>query len=56
MILSWREREERANARAAEFKAREISEPVFRASLFALRFRGDDIDMAVRANWPTDVG
>jgi len=56
MILSWREREERADARAAEFKAGEIDEDVFRASLFALRYRGDDIDMAVRANWPTDVG
>jgi len=52
MILSHREREERAEARAAEFKAGEMNETMFRACLFALRYRGDDIDFAVNANRP----
>lgn len=52
MMLDWREREERLEARAAEFRAREISEPVFRAALFALRYRGDEIEFAVNANRP----
>lgn len=52
MILSWKEREERAEARAAEYRAGELSEHVFRACLFALRYRGDDIEMAERANRP----
>lgn len=53
MILSAREREERAEARAAEYRAGEISEHVFRACLFALRYRGDDIEFAVRENRPS---
>lgn len=52
MILSHHEREERVEARVAEFKTGQITEPVFRASLFALRYRGDDIDFAVNANRP----
>lgn len=52
MILSQRERDERIDARAAEFKAGEMTEAVFRACLFALRMRGEDINMTVRANWP----
>lgn len=52
MILSWQEREERKQARADEFKAGEISEDVFRACLFALLYRGDDIEFAVRENRP----
>lgn len=56
MILSAREREERAAARADEFRAGEISEEVFRACLYALRYRGGDIDLMVRENWPTLAG
>lgn len=52
MILSWREREERKQARADEFRAGEISEQVFRASLFALRYRGDEIDFVVNESRP----
>lgn len=52
MILSSREREERAQARADEFKRGELTEAVFRASLFALRYRGDDIDFWVSENRP----
>lgn len=52
MILSHHEREERMEARAAEFKAGWISEPVFRASLFALRMRGDEIEFVVNRYRP----
>lgn len=50
MLLNSREREERAQARADEFRRGEITETVFRASLFALRYRGDDIDFWVNEN------
>ena len=52
MILSFRERQERIDARAAEFRAGEMSEEVYRACLFALGMRGRDIDTEVRLNWP----
>ncbi len=52
MRLSHEEIQERAGARSAEFKAGEMTEAVYRASLFALGFRGDDISMEVRRNWP----
>lgn len=52
MILSWKEREERKQARADEFRAGQISEDTFRACLFALGYRGDDIGFAVRENRP----
>lgn len=52
MILSWQEREERKQARADEFRASEASEEVFRASLFALGYRADDIEFAVKENRP----
>ena len=52
MRLSHTERQERIDARTAEFKAREISEEVYRASLFALGMRGQDITTEVNLNWP----
>lgn len=52
MILSWQERKERIEARCAEFKAGEISEAVFTASLFALGVRGEAIRTEVKLNWP----
>jgi len=52
MRLTHEEIQERAEARSAEFKAGEMTEPVYRASLFVLGFRGDDISMEVRRNWP----
>lgn len=56
MRLSHAETEERVEARAAEYKAGEISEHVFRASLFALRYRGDDIEFLVRQHAPAANG
>lgn len=47
-ILSFRSKQERIEARGAEYKAGEISEAVFRASLYALGLRLDDLDHEVR--------
>ena len=52
MILSSRERQERIDARTAEFKAGEMSEEVYRACLYALGMRGQDITTEVHLNWP----
>jgi hypothetical protein len=52
MILSHTERQERIDARTAEFRAGEMTETVYRACLFALGMRGRDIDIEVRLNWP----
>lgn len=51
-IISFRERQERIAARAAEHKAGELTEPAFRASLFALGLRNDDISHEVRSSAP----
>ena len=51
-ILSFRSRQERIEARSAEFKAGEMTEAVYRASLYALGLRLDDIDHQVRFNAP----
>jgi hypothetical protein len=50
--LSHQEREERYAARTDEFKSGLISEDVYRAALFGLNYRSDDIDMNVRQNRP----
>ena len=52
MRLSYQEVRERIDARTAEFKAGEMSEEVYRACLFALGMRGQDITTEVRLNWP----
>lgn len=54
MRLSHQECDERYAARTDEFKSGMISEATYRASLFGLNYRGDDIDMAVRQNKPAD--
>jgi hypothetical protein len=51
MRLTHEERQERYQARTDEFKSGVISEDVYRASLFVLDYRGEDISMAVRENW-----
>lgn len=43
---------ERYAARTDEFKSGVISEALYRASLFGLGYRGEDIEMEVRANRP----
>jgi hypothetical protein len=50
--LTHEEVTERCEARSDEFKLGLISESVYRASLFALGLRGEDISMEVRRNWP----
>lgn len=53
MRLLHHEREARAAARSDEFRRGMLSEPAYRASLFALGYRGDDIEMDVRKHAPT---
>lgn len=52
MRLSSEERDELWRARTDEFKAGVISEEVYRASLFALMYRGENIDAEVRRHQP----
>ena len=52
MRLSHTERQERIDVRTAEFKAGEMTEAVYRACLYALGMRGEDISTEVRLNWP----
>lgn len=52
MRLSHEERQERYQARTDEYRSGVISEEVYRASLFVLGYRGEDISMEVRLNWP----
>lgn len=43
MNRNWRDREELVEARGAEYKAGTMSEEQFRAYLFSMRYRGEDI-------------
>lgn len=52
MRLSHQEIIERYEARTREFKVGDITEAVYRANLFALGYRGKDIDTEVRLNRP----
>jgi hypothetical protein len=42
-MLSWKERQERIEARGAEYRAGAMTEDQFRAYLFGMRLRGQDI-------------
>jgi hypothetical protein len=42
-MLDWKERQERIDARGAEYRAGCMSEDQFRAYLFGARQRGEDI-------------
>jgi hypothetical protein len=42
-MLSWRDRQERVQARGAEYQAGLMTEQMFRAYLFSMRVRGEDI-------------
>lgn len=52
MHLSREERDERRAARIHQFSIGELTEPVFRASMFALGVRMDEIDFLVRMHRP----
>lgn len=43
MNRNWRDREELVEARGAEYKAGQMTEAQFRAYLFGMRLRGEDI-------------
>jgi hypothetical protein len=42
-MLSWKERQERVEARGAEYRAGAMTEAMFSAYLFSMRYRGHDI-------------
>lgn len=42
-MKTWQEREELIEARGAEYRAGEMTEDQFRAYLFSMRYRGQDI-------------
>lgn len=50
----WSDLQERYRARVDEFKSRQISAEVFRASLYALGFRGQELSAEVDLNKPED--
>ena len=52
VILSWKERQERVEARGAEYRAGLMTEQMFRAYLFSMRYRGEDIRLELGAYAP----
>lgn len=42
-MIGWKERQERVAARGAEHRAGAMTEDQFRAYLFGMRYRGEDI-------------
>lgn len=42
-MRTWQDREELVEARGAEYRAGAMTEDQFRAYLFAMRYRGEDI-------------
>lgn len=42
-MISWKERQERVEARGTEYRAGLITEAHFSAYLFSMRYRGQDI-------------
>jgi hypothetical protein len=42
-MISWKERQERVEARGAEYRAGLMTEAQFSAYLFGMRYRGHDI-------------
>lgn len=51
-MRSWRDREELVAARGAEYKAGAMSEEQFRAYLFGMRYRGEDVRHELRMHAP----
>lgn len=48
-VISWRKREDRIAARGAEYRAGHITEAQFRAYLFGMNVRGEDIRLTMGA-------
>lgn len=48
-MIDWRERKELIEARGAEYRAGEMSEEMFRAYLFCMRYRGEDLRLEMGA-------
>lgn len=48
-MIGWRERQERIAARGAEYRAGSMTEDQFRAYLFSMRMRREDIRLEMGA-------
>lgn len=53
-MIGWRERQERIAARGAEYRAGSMTEDQFRAYLFSMRVRGEDIRLEM-GSWAPPV-
>lgn len=52
-MLSWKDRQERIAARGSEYHAGAMTEEQFRAYLFSMRLRGEDIRHELGTYAPT---
>jgi hypothetical protein len=48
-MTDWKERQERVAARGAEYRAGAMTEAQFRAYLFSMRYRGEDLRLELGA-------
>ncbi len=55
-MLTWKERQERIEARGAEYRAGAMSEDQFRAYLFSMHVRGEDIRHKLNEHAPPAPG
>lgn len=55
-MISWKERQDRIEARGAEHRAGELSEAMFAAYLFSMRERGEDLRNKLRDYAPAAPG
>lgn len=51
-MIGWKERQERVEARGAEYRAGAMTEDQFRAYLFSMNLRGEDIRMTMNDHAP----
>lgn len=51
-MLDWKDRQERIEARGAEYRAGAMTEDQFRGYLFAMRLRGEDLQHQLRHHAP----
>lgn len=54
-MIGWKERQERIEARGAEYRAGTMTEEQFRAYLFGARVRGEDIRHELATYQPSPI-
>lgn len=55
-MLNWKDRQERTELRGAEYRAGAMTDDQFRAYLFGMNLRGEDIRMTMAEYWPPAPG